>query len=439
MAVTGYFLDYNWEYREVLLGFEPLSGTHSGLNLTEVLIRLLQQHDITDRVLAITTDNASNNNTLVNFINKAIQSLELSNSSTIIRVPCIAHVIQLSLKDLLGQLKANPKNEMAEMELSESRIQSLRVTQQERKIIDTLNKIRSLAVYIYSGPQRREAFYNLQTEEPKLVPIQDVKTRWNSTFLMLRRAKRLQSTFDELVPQLSITGQYDELSQYLNSGTVRSGPRIFWKEHQHKFPALASLARDVLSIPATGAGVERLFNSARDICHYRRGSLNPTTIQDLMIFMCTSRLDFEDEHRAMSNEYLSCEEIQAASEERDTQASGFDPISDDEEGGEGGSTQIRCTDQAPSERSQGKRRLSVRSTPEEVNGDDDEDARVLPLPDIQQCHEFLLFVTFDYPRKDTLDFHDSNAKRANVLSARPPLQQYIPHDYTNKEFLNSEL
>lgn len=29
------------------------------------------------------------------------------------------------------------------------------------------------------------------------MPMQDVKTRWNSTFLMLRRAKRLQSTFDE--------------------------------------------------------------------------------------------------------------------------------------------------------------------------------------------------------------------------------------------------
>jgi hypothetical protein len=128
MAVTGYFPDNDWEYREVLLGFEPLSGTHSGLNLSEVLIRLLQQHDIADRVLAITTDNASNNNTLVNFINEAIQSLELSDCSTIIRVPYIEHVIQLSLKDLLGRLKANPKNEMAETEWSESRNQSLRAT-----------------------------------------------------------------------------------------------------------------------------------------------------------------------------------------------------------------------------------------------------------------------------------------------------------------------
>jgi hypothetical protein len=124
-----------------------------------------------------------------------------------------------------------------------------------------------------------------------------------------------------------------------------SVPRVFWKEHQHEFPALASLARDILSVPATGAGVERLFDSARDICHYRRGFLNPTTIQDLMLFMCTSRFDLEDEQRALINEYLSYEEMQAAREERDTQANGFDPISDDEKGEEGDSTQIRCTDQ----------------------------------------------------------------------------------------------
>lgn len=48
--------------------------------------------------------------------------------------------------------------------------------------------------------------------------------------------------------------------------TTPVAPRTFWKENGHKFPALASLACDVLSIPATGAGVERLFNSARDIC-----------------------------------------------------------------------------------------------------------------------------------------------------------------------------
>ncbi|KAJ5742625.1 uncharacterized protein N7511_011357 [Penicillium nucicola] len=239
-AVIGYFLDNNWEYREVLLGFEPLSGTHSGLNLSEVLMRLFQQHNITDRVLAITTDNASKNNTLVNFINEAIQSLELSDSSTIIRVPCIAHVIQLSPKDLLGQLKANPKNEMAETEWSESRNQSLRAAQQKREIIDTLNKIRSLAIYINSSPQRREAFYNLQTEEPKLVPIQDVKTRWNSTFLMLRRAKRLQSTFDEFCEH------YGQEQFALRAEEWRQVEYLLWiTQPFFKFTSLLSQTKDV--------------------------------------------------------------------------------------------------------------------------------------------------------------------------------------------------
>ena len=50
-------------------------------------------------------------------------------------------MIQLSLNDLLGKMKATPKNEHAEMNWSEDRVRSLRVRQQKREIIDTLNKV----------------------------------------------------------------------------------------------------------------------------------------------------------------------------------------------------------------------------------------------------------------------------------------------------------
>lgn len=143
MAVTGYFIDEDWNYREILLGFEPLHGTHSGVNLSTVLLELLQEHQIVDRVLAITTDNASNNNTMISIIQESVQSLELDNDTAIIRVPCIAHVIQLSLNRLLGQMKAIPKNEMTEMVWSDARSQSARASarQQKREIVDTLNKV----------------------------------------------------------------------------------------------------------------------------------------------------------------------------------------------------------------------------------------------------------------------------------------------------------
>lgn len=142
MAITGYFIDDDWNYREILLGFEPLHGTHSGVNLSAVLLELFRQHQIVDRVLAITADNASNNNTLMASIQESIQSLELGNGTAIIRIPCLAHVIQLSLKQLLGQMKANPKNETTETTWSEAHSEPLHARHGKREIVDTLKKVR---------------------------------------------------------------------------------------------------------------------------------------------------------------------------------------------------------------------------------------------------------------------------------------------------------
>jgi hypothetical protein len=87
-----------------------------------------------------------------------------------------------------------------------------------------------------------------------------------------------------------------------------TAPQVFWKDHEHEFPALANLARDILSIPATGAGIEKLFNSARDICHYCRGSLNASTIQELIMFMYTTKFKVEEAQLAYLQEFLSRQE-----------------------------------------------------------------------------------------------------------------------------------
>jgi len=165
-------------------------------------------------------------------------------------------------------------------------------------------------------------------------------------------------------------------------GTRLINPRLFWKDQQHEFPILASLARDVLTTPATGSGVERLFNSARDICHYRRGSLKSTTIRDLMMFMCTSKFDIESEQLALVDEYLTAWEIQAAREEKDAHKTGdeFNPISDDEEDAP---VTISLLLRPPSECVPRKRpRIDITEDQEalnELNNENDEDKN--PLPD----------------------------------------------------------
>lgn len=192
MAITGYFVDIDWVYREVLLGFKPLRGAHTGANLSNVLLETLTDHDLEARLFGLTTDNASNNKTLFDSLQQG-----LSDGVIIVRIPCLAHVIQLSLNQLLDRIKAVPLNDSAETKWTEkqSRLAHLNAQHRNREISFTLNKVRYLAIYVNASPQRRDTFYNLQTTAVKLVPIQDVRTRWNSTFLMLRRAKRLRPIF----------------------------------------------------------------------------------------------------------------------------------------------------------------------------------------------------------------------------------------------------
>jgi hypothetical protein len=148
MAITGYFLDQDWNYCEVLLGFEHIQGSHAGTHLSDTVLRIFQEHSITNRVLSITTDNASNNNTMIQGVQEMVQSQALCDTS-VFRVPCIVHVMQLSLKDLLGKIKANPKNAEVESEWSDARTKSLQSTprRSSRNIAATLKKV-SASCYI---------------------------------------------------------------------------------------------------------------------------------------------------------------------------------------------------------------------------------------------------------------------------------------------------
>lgn len=141
MALTGYFIDQDWNYHEVLLRFEHLHGSHTGSNLNDTVIQILQHHKIADRVLSITTDNATNNNTMITGIQETVQSL-LQSGTLIFRVPCITHVIQLSLQELLGKLRAVPENDEAESEWSNKQTLELQAKSSANSLMNTLKKVK---------------------------------------------------------------------------------------------------------------------------------------------------------------------------------------------------------------------------------------------------------------------------------------------------------
>jgi hypothetical protein len=67
---------------------------------------------------------------------------------------------------------------------------------------------------------------------------------------------------------------------------------------------LTRIARDILSIPTSRAGVERLFNYARDICYYRCGQLKPDIIKGLILYHFLSKFKLKQAEIEIIKEYL---------------------------------------------------------------------------------------------------------------------------------------
>ncbi len=78
--------------------------------------------------------------------------------------------------------------------------------------------------------------------------------------------------------------RFQQLDEYLESAPTRDrNPLLYWQSKQSASPGLAQMAKDFLSVPISGVGVERAFSKGRLVCHYLRNQLYPETIKRLMI------------------------------------------------------------------------------------------------------------------------------------------------------------
>jgi hypothetical protein len=72
--------------------------------MADVLYNVLEHFNITNRLLCITIDNAGNNDTIRKELEELLNNLDINNdwSSEYTKIPCLAHVIQLVVKAILG-------------------------------------------------------------------------------------------------------------------------------------------------------------------------------------------------------------------------------------------------------------------------------------------------------------------------------------------------
>jgi hypothetical protein len=173
MTVTATFIDQNWNLHKKVISFFMVKG-HKGEDIGKNLMRCLEDWGL-HRVMAVTVDNASANDSGVDYLRKH-RLLQKSNiaKGKFMHFRCAAHVTNLIVKDGL------------------------------QEVAPSIKRIRAAIRYIKNGTSRLVKFKEIAEEEKvgdKAFLKLDCPTRWNSTYLMLQGAIGYEKVFLRLAEE----------------------------------------------------------------------------------------------------------------------------------------------------------------------------------------------------------------------------------------------
>ncbi|KAK4345246.1 hypothetical protein RND71_035422 [Anisodus tanguticus] len=171
MAVTSHFIDQQWFLRNRTLRFCFVPCPHTKGVIAKILMDCLSQYSLENKISSIVVDNCTTNDAMMNVLLEKLESRYLMLGGEFLHMRCSAHILNLIVKDGL-------------------------------EVIDpAIEKVRDCILFWMSTPKRVEKFEEacrlLNISKPKRVVL-DVKTRWNSTYLMLNTALPFQDVFAKL-------------------------------------------------------------------------------------------------------------------------------------------------------------------------------------------------------------------------------------------------
>jgi hypothetical protein len=156
---------------------------HSGEDQFSVLLPVLQNYGIVQKLGAVISDNASSNNVLCRFIQAyLLESCNREWDAEEWRIRCIGHIINLVVQAFLfanvigvEELESyDSQNENGELEDKE-------IIRIKFRLLGPLGQAHNIVVHIRGSPSRTEEFKVLAG---RLIPL-DNRTRWNSWYNML--------------------------------------------------------------------------------------------------------------------------------------------------------------------------------------------------------------------------------------------------------------
>ena len=167
LTVTAHCISNEWELQSYILETARMEKATTGVNIAEELGRIIRDFDIEEKVSAIVSDNTSN-------MTVAIEKLDKNQARR------FAHILNLIVQEAIKKCP--------EIDQMKTKVKSI-VTffNHSTKATDLLNKEQS--------KRQEEENKSLDKEHQKQIKpiklIQEVATRWNSTFEMFERYLRL--------------------------------------------------------------------------------------------------------------------------------------------------------------------------------------------------------------------------------------------------------
>ena len=169
MCITAHYIDAEWKLQKKIISFVPVTS-HRGEYIAKSLENCLLEWGV-KKVFTVTVDNASSNDTALEFFKKKLMSWGTSAVKVkFVHMRCIAHILNLVVNEGLKESGMSVK------------------------------RVREAVRYIKNSPARLHKFRefaDLLGVESKCSLSLDVPTRWNSTYMMLKTAYLFDKIFEK--------------------------------------------------------------------------------------------------------------------------------------------------------------------------------------------------------------------------------------------------
>lgn len=195
LGINANWLGPDFKVYRVCIAFKVIDGTHSGESLADLVFKVLKRLNILHKLLSITGDNASNNNTLTRHLfNKLSRLYDQHLSKLPIRgatmrfddktgqIRCFAHVLNLVCKAILKSLGSSTHKDASDFLDRVERHKWDKITLP--MAAGDIAVLRVIILWISRSPQRLQEW---DQRAPKRVPY-DVDNRWNYSLRMIEYA-----------------------------------------------------------------------------------------------------------------------------------------------------------------------------------------------------------------------------------------------------------